>query len=280
MCRSNVMTTLHFLRYAILYCAVFISYGLSAHELENINPEQNKKHPPEVTVAVTAGEPPFYTLNGDGGQEWVLIKSVFTATGHHIARPLYVPASEAIKLYDQGLVDAIWMGRASQDMEMDHWHLSDPLLPREFVAVTLTDSELTLSSPADLKEYYFAGLPQVIKLLGDDVIPPIIDSDVPNRTCPTHTLLLLMLFDGRLDVAICEKSTYEYFHNKQPSSVLREQAVTYHRIFPIVYPRLVFHDNVLRDEFNAALKKIRSNDVSSAGKAKGLMLHQSDSQQH
>jgi ABC-type amino acid transport substrate-binding protein len=260
--RSSSISHLRIIRHLTIIVAVLISFSTAAHD--QVSSPQNGKHTSEVTVAITHDSPPFYTLNGDGGSEWRLIESVLGEIGHHSSRPLYIPFRQAMDLYERGMVDAIWLGMPNQKRESENWHLSDPLLTREFVAITLAKNDLAITTPDDLNALD-VGYVSCVKELLMDVQKPSTGNNAAYKICKSDTLMLLMLYENRLDVAISERSTFEYYRGKLPQSVHKEQAVTYHKIFPPVNPRLVFYDAVLRDEFNVALQRIRNNELSRTG---------------
>lgn len=256
--------------FILLIMGALITFSASAHELKNAYSEENGNHKTEVTVAIAHGNPPFYTLNGDGGIEWQLIKSTLDAIGHHTSRPLYIPRRRAMELYERGVVDAIWLANPDQEREGEGWHLSDPLLPRDYVAITLAHEGLVITSPDSLDRMDVGIEPGAEKVLGDTLLLSQ-GYDAAFQLCKSDTLMLLMLYENRLDAIISEESTFEFYRKHLPLSVHKEQAVTYHKIFPTIYPRLVFYDDVLRDEFNEELKKAKLNLQPGKGGTESLM---------
>lgn len=264
--RSSTIFHQRILRYLTVLVAFVISFSTAGHELETSHPRNNGNHKQEVTVAITHGDPPFYTLNGDGGSEWQLIKSALAEIEHHTSRPLYIPLSQAMDLYNRRVVDAIWLSQPSNNQGSEHWYLSDPLLKREFVAITLTQNDLAITTPDDLNALD-VGYVSCVKALLPEALQPPTSVDPAFQVCKSDTLMLLMLYENRLDVAIGERSSFEYYREKLPQSVHKNQPVTYHNIYPAVSPRLVFYDSILRDEFNEALRKVRKNKMSRRTKA-------------
>lgn len=273
--RSSTFSPLRIARYVTLVVTIFISFSLLTHESEKIQPQENGSHESEVTIAITHDSPPFYTLNGDGGSEWRMIETALGEIGHHTSRPLYIPFPQALDLYERGLVSAIWLGRPDQKQESEDWHISDPLLTREFVAITLAKSGLVLTTPDDLAGMDVGCVSRVEEVLGD-MLQPTTGTDPAYQACKSDTLMLLMLYDNRLEAAISDQSTFEYNREKLPLSIYKGKPVTYHKIFPPVYPRLVFSDATLRDEFNAALKRIRNNGMIHTDSSEREMISPSE----
>lgn len=252
----------------VLVIALMAAFRVSTKERSITDATENVHGPKQITVAVPDGKPPFFTIKGDGGREWALIRSALLETGHHVGRPLFVPLADAVNLLNRGLVDAIWLSPASEPTEAARWHLSAPLLSRDLVAITLVDRALTLTTVDDLRGKKVGSLPAAEGLLGRVLVSRITDF-CSYEVCRTDSLMLLKLFEGRLDVILSERSTFDYYRQLLPASVGRDQAVVYHEIFPPSYPRLAFRDVVLRDEFNAALAKITSDEVHRLDAVKG-----------
>jgi len=273
--RSSTILHQRIVRYLTVVVAFVISFSTAGHELETSHPRNNGNHKPEVTVAITHGDPPFYTLNGDGGSEWQLIKSALAEIEHHTSRPLYIPSPQAMDLYERRVVDAIWLRHPHKNQDSEHWYLSDPLLKREFVAITLSQNDLAITTPDDLNALD-VGYVSCVKALLPEALQPSASIEPAFQVCKSDTLMLLMLYENRLDVAISERSSFEYYRGKLPQSVHKDQSVTYHNIYPTVSPRLVFYDAILRDEFNEALRKIRNHETPNRSEAETGLNSSSD----
>lgn len=208
-------------------------------------------HMHELSVAITCASPPFYYLNGDDeGREWSLIAAAFSNSGHPAAA-LYIPLKEAIHALEEGWIDAVWTCGKTEDAVQNGFYLSEPLLPRQFVAITLAGSGLSIDTVADLVDKRVGLHPEVEAVIGN----PLQDlgyDDAALGLVSNHALLALRLFTGQIDVLVAEKSTFEYYRKKLPKQVHPERQLIPHPVFPAVYPRLVFTDPTLRDEFNAA----------------------------
>lgn len=245
-----------FLRFLIVFAVTVLSLGGSglcwSHH-PNAHPAgpNGEIHSHELGVAITCASPPYYYLNGDdGGQEWALVSAAFDRIAHP-ARALYLPLSDALRDFRQGWLDAVWVcGNAQRELPKS-WHWSEPLISRRFAAITLAESDMAIQSIADLSGKRVGIYPEVSEVLGDSIVP-LRKIQPPLQSIGNHALLLLKLFTHRIDVLIAETSTFEYFRKKLPSAVEPERPVVMHQIFPPMYPRLLFRDAILRDEFNAA----------------------------
>ena len=247
---------------AALLVSVIGADAPGAHELHSHSAGLNgETHTHELGVAITCPSPPYYSLNGnDHGDEWTLIKSAFTKAGHP-AHALYLPLPDAINALNKGWIDAVWVCAGTQPATQETQYLSKPLLPRQFVAISLADRDITIGTLADLRDKKVAAHPEVIAVIGTPLQQ--IERDNPAfRSVSNHMLLALMLFTGQVDVLVSERSVFEYYRHKMPNSVHPEQPVACNIIFHAAYPRLVFTDRTLRDEFNAAWTVVRQQYVS------------------
>lgn len=208
-------------------------------------------HVHELTVAITCASPPYYYLNGtDGGREWSLIAAVFQKSGYP-ATALYIPMSEAVNALEEGWIDAVWACGNTEAAVQNGFYFSEPLIPRQFIAITLADSGMSIDTVADLVDKKVVLHPEVEAVMGD----PLQDMEhqvASLRLISNHALLAMMLFTGQVDVVVAEKSTFEYYRKKLPKAVHPERPLVFHPVFPPAYPRLFFADRTLRDEFNTA----------------------------
>ena len=67
----------------------------------------------------------------------------------------------------------------------------------------------------------------------------------------------MFLYSGRIEVLISERGVFDYHRQRVSPRTDTEQPVVFHEIFPVQYPRLVFRDQVLRDEFDTEWKKLQ-----------------------
>jgi ABC-type amino acid transport substrate-binding protein len=186
-----------------------------------------------------------------------LLSAAFDNIGHS-ARALYLPLPDALMDFRQGWLDAVWVCGNTHPESKETWHWSEPLIPRQISAITLAESDMPISSVPDLSGKTVGIHPEVSEVLGDTGLQ-LQEIDPPLQSIANHALLLLKLFTRRIDVLIEETSTFEYFRNKLPATVQPGQGVVTHEIFPPIYPRLIFRDAKLRDEFNAAWYAVYNN---------------------
>ena len=230
----------------------------AAHEL-GFHPigQDGDIHVHELGVAITCASPPYYYLNGnDGGQEWRLIAAAFENSVHPAAA-LYLPMPEAVHALGARWIDAVWTCGDTEIPFQEAIYYSELLIPRQFVAISLADSGISIDTVADLVDRKVALHPEVKAVIGK----PLEDIEHDHgsfQLISNHALLAMMLFTGQIDVLVAEKSTFEYYRRKLPKRVGPETSPVFSPVVPPVFPRLVFTDRTLRDEFNAARNALQA----------------------
>jgi polar amino acid transport system substrate-binding protein len=73
-----------------------------------------------------------------------------------------------------------------------------------------------------------------------------------------------LLYTGRVDVVIGDRLVFRYLNRQVEASIDIRQPLVHHAIFKPSPRMAVFRDPVLRDAFNAGLKKIRKNGTYAA----------------
>lgn len=250
---------------AVLLIGLVSSAAGYAHELRSHSVGQNGEiHVHELSVAITCASPPYYYLNGkDGGVEWSLIAAAFKKIGHPAAA-LYIPMPEAMNALRQGLLDSVWTCDKAYVAAQNGLYMSEPLLPREFVAVSLADRGISITSVTDLIGKRVAIHPEVEAVIAEP-LKEVEHNDSSVRMIGNHALLEMMLFTGEIDVLVAEKATFEYYREKLPKRVHPEQSLTFFPILAPVYPRLIFTDQALRGEFNSAWNALHEDDGKERG---------------
>jgi polar amino acid transport system substrate-binding protein len=244
-----------------------------AHELHSHSVGENGEiHVHELSVAITCASPPYYYLNGkDTGVEWSLIAAAFEKSGHP-ATALYIPTPEAMNALRMGLIDSVWTCGKADVVVQSGLYPSATLLPRHFVAISLADRGISITSVADLNGKRVALHPEVEAVIAEP-LRDVGQNDPSVRLISNHALLELMLYMGEIDVLVAEKATFEYYREKLPKRVHPEQSLAFFPIFATVYPRLIFTDQILRGEFDSAWNALHEDDGKERGPRSVGALH-------
>ena len=248
------------------------------HEINSHEIAPGVSHVHELSIAVSCAEPPFYGFDGFEGREWDLVRKALLDAGHK-ARLYYLDADEGLQALEKGMIDGIWTC-CSIPAPQQGSYFSTPLLPRKFVAISLASSNLQINSLEDIAEKKVALHPSLNMALGPE-IKQIMSLNPLVQTIPNHELLILLMFAGRIDVLITESDVFEYHLKKVSPNVDKKQPIVFHEIFDVQYPRLVFRDPVLRDEFDNAWRNIQTSQGAASKntaevQSSGLVTEQHD----
>jgi hypothetical protein len=245
---------------AVALLAVIGSDTLYAYDPHSHPLGVNGNHTHELSIAITCHAPPYYYLNNDDhGDEWELIKSAFDKAGL-TAHALFIPLTDANNALNEGWIDAVWVCGGTELAGQEKHYLSKPLLPRRFLAISIADGDITIKDLSDLRDKRVAAHPNVIEVVG----APLQELERNNpsfQSVSNYLLIVMMLFTNQVDVVVSESSVFAHFRQKLPKSVHPEQPVVCNAIIDTKYPRLVFADRMLRDEFNAAWTVVSAGHV-------------------
>jgi polar amino acid transport system substrate-binding protein len=234
-------------------CCLSVNYA-TGHELNSHEVAPGVFHVHELTIAVSCAEPPYYKFDGIEGREWELVSTAFSNAGHK-ARLYYLDAAEGFSALEKGMVDAVWVC-CNMQVPPDGYYLSAPLLPRQIVAITLASNNLQIETVEDLAGKTVALHPSLHATMEQE-IKRIIAINPLVQSVSNHELLAMFLYSGRIEVLISERGVFDYHRQRVSPRTDTEQPVVFHEIFPVQYPRLVFRDQVLRDEFDTEWKKLQ-----------------------
>ena len=228
-----------------------------SHELNSHVIAPGVVHVHELSIAVGCAEPPYYGFDGFQGKEWDSVSKALSHAGHK-GRLYFIGLQEGLFALEKGLIDGVWICDR-KNAPSNGFYISEPLLPRTISAITLSDSNLQINSLKDLANKRVAYHPSLSSPLGAE-LQEIISINPLVQSISNHELLAIYLFSGRIDVLISERNVFEYHKQRISSRIDTKQPVIFHNIFPTYYPRIVFRDEVLRDEFNIAWHEIMGRE--------------------
>ena len=202
-------------------------------------------------IAVTCPFAPFFEVEERNGKgvEWEYITKAFSEF-HLVAQPVFLHYDEALSAFSADIVESVWLCGGMKRPDNGYF-ISYPLLPREFIAVSLEQRALAINGIEDLVKLKTGIHPDVLLALGQNLSQEVL-SNAELTQISNHVLLEAMLFSGSLDAIIMEKTVFAYYRQQVPSMANPEQPVAIHPIFQPVYPVLVFKDKDVRDKFNAS----------------------------
>lgn len=241
------------------FTAYFMHHSMIRAESQEAHlPERNHLH---FVIAVTCPCAPFLGFEGGDEGELHLISTAFDHIGKH-AQYVYVPYEDAVIYIENHNVEAIL---AFNHMRIPHngYYLSDTLVEREFLVVTLAEKSVEIETREDISAVKTGIHPEILKAL-----KPQLEAELTNpellRTISNNLLLSTLLFTGEIDALITEKSVFLNTLHNVPDDAKPSRQVKLQRLFDPLYPAIIFADEALRDSFNAAWKKTMQAETGSS----------------
>lgn len=204
-------------------------------------------------IAITCPYAPFFEWGHEEGVEWQLISEAFRMIGQE-PLCLYVSLEEALRLLENQKIAGICSCLPMTTLD-NGYYISDPLVKRNFVVVSLAENKVTIEKLKDLTKINLGIHPHVHKVL-EPQLKDMLKSSVSIREVPNHLSLSTMLFTGQIDALIVEESVFTHTKDKMPDNVNLNQEIKFHQIFEPVYPRIIFTDENLRNHFNQAWEEV------------------------
>lgn len=208
----------------------------------------------DIVVGFGANKPPYVFEQGRAGLEYDIVMASFAAVGVS-AQPYFAPQGRLHALLGNRLIDVITTTSEQSGIEA---YYSDVYIVYQNYAITLSDRHLDIHTIDDLSRYSVTAFQRASTNLGPQFRAAVAKSPQYTEQAKQVTRDIL-LFAGRVDVAVADRRIFDYFRQEIGSLVDIRQAVTYHAIFPPTPYRAAFRDEALRDSFNRGLATIRRN---------------------
>ena len=210
------------------------------------------------TIGITCPFAPMFANDNRNidGTQWILITDAFAKIGL-VVQPIFMNYEDALHAFETGLTQGLWLC-GGMKLPENGFFVSTPLLPWNFVVLTLKDRGVSVDGIAALAQLQTGIHPDVFLALHKDVSLKVLSN--PNlKQVSNHVLLETMLFSGKIDALITEPHVFEYYRRSVPSLANPDQAVVSHHIFDPVYPVIVFNEKEIRDKFNTSWEAIVNN---------------------
>lgn len=208
----------------------------------------------DIIVGFGVNKPPYVFERDRAGLEYEIVMASLAAAGIQ-AQPYFAPQGRLHALLANRLIDVITTTSEKSGVEA---YYSDVYIVYQNYAITLSDRHLDIRTIEDLSRYSVTAFQRASTNLGPQFRAAIASSPQYTEQAKQVTRDIL-LFAGRVDVAIADRRIFDYFRKEIGSLVDIRQPVTYHAIFPPTPYRAAFRDVALRDSFNRGLATIRRN---------------------
>lgn len=204
-----------------------------------------------VRLAVGLAKPPYIEGGGSSGLESALAIATLHQAGHQV-RIVQVPPARGIQMLKAGQVDAMITLTPSVDNEL---YYSQPVLNYRNRAIVLRDSDINLTSLADLAKYRVVAF-QNARLLFDQTYRNAVDHSPLYTEQADQDIQNKMLFNKRVDVVISDELIFRA--NTTQFNLNGERApIRTFKLFPSSPRHVGFKDPAIRDSFDKALKALK-----------------------
>lgn len=212
--------------------------------------QHNDRH--EV-IAIPCPYAPYFDVGDHRGREWNLIAKALKSSGRE-PQNIYVSYEEAINYAKAGYIAGVWVcgGLRLPDSGL---FPSGPLLKRHFVVVTLESREFNIADISSLNSLTVAIHPTVFRVLQPQ-LDELNNAGEGLQKIPNHLLLASLLTTGKVDALITEKSVFEHSLDQLSEEGRPAERTKFFELFKPVSPQILFKDRDLRDQFDAAWRKL------------------------
>ena len=209
----------------------------------------------EIKIAVGLSLPPYVIQSSNSGIELDIVAQALADSGHTI-KPLYFPFARVPVAVQDGEADAAITISESSGIKAAY---SDSHISYQNFAISLARNKFKIASIDDLARHSVAAF-QNAKLYLGDRFAAMASANKGYGEYAQQVKQNMLLYTGRVDVIVGDRNIFKYFNDEaKQAGIDTSQPVAYHEIFPPTPYRVAFRDAALRDAFNAALKKMRSD---------------------
>ncbi|MBD1584535.1 substrate-binding periplasmic protein [Pseudoalteromonas sp. S16_S37] len=211
----------------------------------------------DVIVSLPHSLPPW-VIDDRRGLALELVRDTLQQAGYGFM-PIFVPLQRLDWALHQSNVDAIAM---VENQAIKQVFYSHPIGAYEAIIVTLRSKRITLSSVSKLENLI------VISFKGSTEVFPVLAS-VANKSdnfleVTDQQGQVSMLFKRRADAIILDRNLFEYWTSQNTDALFRQEVdiIPLNRIIPASHTNpifVVFKEQIIREQFNAALAEMRSN---------------------
>lgn len=213
-------------------------------------------------IGVSFAIPPWVIPESDSGIELDILKQALFSEGY-IVVPKYLSFALAYSLFDVGKLDGVINAKESS---LKTGYYSDPVVTFQNVAISLEKKNY----PPDidisfLEDKSIVAFQKASVLLGDE-FNLMTKKNSLYQEVAKQSLQINLLMIRNIDFIIMDKSIFGYHWKKAQTDpdLIRaksklERPVRFHYIFEPTDYRFAFKSKKVRDDFNAGLRKLRSN---------------------
>ncbi len=211
----------------------------------------------ELKVVFSSYTPPYVFQGGNEARPGILVDIVqqaFAGTDYTI-KPVFLPLGRGFKLLEEKKIDVISISRRRLGVKAFY---SDYSIAYHNFAIGLESRRMPIEQVSDLKGRSIIAFQKADVYLGDEFKAAIAGNpdyiEMANQENQVH-----MLLKGRIDIAVMDRSIFEFYRNKlvNEGQVSPDVKAHFYNLFEPSRYRAAFADEQVRDQFNRGLKRLR-----------------------
>ena len=211
----------------------------------------------ELKIVFGVYRPPYIFEKRDFGLDFDLAQAILKNSGYSI-KSVHSPNNRALIEIEKGKVDGV-IGLGS-GTDRDGLYYSQPIISYDNVVITKKASGVIIEKADDLKKLRFLAFSNARTYLGADYLKMVkelrYDAEISNQEDQNR-----MFWQGKVQAIILDINVFRFYRNALKEKFNTSEEVVVHRIFsPKSNERVaVFKSKVVRDQFNEALRELRSS---------------------
>ncbi len=218
----------------------------------------------ELKMVFASYTPPYVFQSPVDNRPGILVEIVQQALADagHTVKPLFLPLGRGFQLLEEKRVDGITISKRALGLDA---YYSDYCIEYHNFAIGLESRPLPIKRVSDLRGLSIIAFQKADVYLGKEFANVVASNpnyvEMANQENQVH-----MLLKGRIDLAVMDRSIFQFFQNKLISEreVSSEVGVHYYELFEPSRYRGAFADKEIRDSFNKGLKKLRESGAYQA----------------
>lgn len=211
-------------------------------------------HAASVNMAIGLALPPYIISEENRGMEYDIVKTALAKIGYEL-QPSYFPFARIIISMKEKLVDGVMT--VNEQSGLTDVYYTDSHITYQNVAITLKKDAVSIPNVQALGEHSIAAFQNAVLYLGDD-FKKMAENNNAYREFADQDNQVALLFHGRYKVYVGDINIFNFYKN-QLSGVDTSAELVVHEIFPKTHYKIAFHDQNLRDKFNASMREIRES---------------------
>jgi polar amino acid transport system substrate-binding protein len=213
-------------------------------------------HGKEIRVAVGQSLSPYIIQEKNAGVELEIVAQALANSGYAM-KPVYMPFGRIPQTMRRGDVDAAMT--LTENVDVGKAYFSDSHIFYQNVAISLHKNGYKIDSAQDLGAHSIVAFQNAAQYLGDK-FRAMAEGNKRYGEYAQQVQQNMMLYAGRVDVVVADRNIFNYNNIEAAKrGVNVSQAVIYHEIFPFTPNKVAFRDEEMKNAFNIALMKMRSD---------------------